>query len=170
MVPLVLLVGCSSSGGSQARTAGSSAVHSSAAASTVSSSPAAAVLSGSDRRQIAMAFATFFGGATSAARAQQFLQHGATFAGVLAQQAGSSQAKTLSARVTAVRPKTSHVAAVTFTLSSGGAALLPNASGYAVDEAGRWKVAAATFCQLLKLQNAAPKQCNDASITALPAD
>ena len=117
-----------------------------------------------------MAFATFFGGATSAARAQQFLQHGATFARVLAQQAGSAQARTLSARVTAATGRSPHVAAVTFTLSSGGAALLPNASGYAVDEAGRWKVAATTFCQLLTLQNAAPKQCNDASITALPSD
>jgi hypothetical protein len=37
-----------------------------------------------------------------------------------------------------------------------------------VKEGGKWKVSAGTFCQLLTLQNAAPKQCSDSSITAFP--
>ncbi len=161
VVPFVLLLGCGSGDGPSARTS---------SVSTAPVSSAAPTLSAADRTQIAAAFATFFSGSTTAARAQQFLQHGSAFAHVLSQQAGSAQAKSLRAQVTAITARRAHVAATTFTLSSGGNPLLPGAHGYAVQEGGRWKVSAATFCQLLTLQAAAPAQCSDASITALPAD
>jgi hypothetical protein len=51
---------------------------------------------------------------------------------------------------------------------SNGKPALPGASGLAVRQGGKWKVAAQTFCQLLTLQGDAPHACNDPKITAVP--
>ena len=60
------------------------------------------------------------------------------------------------------------VLAVTFTITNSGTPLLSNIKGFAVQEGGTWKVAAATFCVLLKLEGSPPAACSDSSITALP--
>jgi hypothetical protein len=66
-------------------------------------------------------------------------------------------------------PQSAVVAVATFNLMSAGQTVLTNTPGYAVKDAGKWKVAAGTYCGLLKLQNSAPKQCDDATITAFPS-
>jgi hypothetical protein len=55
-----------------------------------------------------------------------------------------------------------------FTLLLDGKPALPNQTGYAVREDGKWKVAGATFCGLLAAQGAPPPVCTTASATALP--
>jgi hypothetical protein len=99
------------------------------------------------------------------------LQHGDQLKAALVKNANSPDARGLTAQVTRVAgdPGNPNVAKTTFTLVSGGKPLLPGATGYAVKEGGTWKVAATTFCQLLSLQQAAPAQCHDASITAFPS-
>jgi hypothetical protein len=130
-------------------------------------------LSKSDTEHITHAFVTFFDGATTPTTAATVLQHGPNFAAALTAQAGSQQAKTLSAKVVAIsrdpEHPSPHVAKVTFSLLSGGQILLPDSPGLAVEVGGRWLVSAQTFCALLQLQGSPPPQCSNSSITALPA-
>lgn len=172
-----LAAGCSSSGGPGHTTAPPSA---SVPASTPATSSAVAAtgsstqpLTAADTAQITRSYTTFFAGATKPDVAAGLLQHGAQVEATLAEQARSPQAKGISVQVTKVARDPSRpspdVASVTFTVLSDKHALLPGVAGLAVREDGRWKVAAATFCQLLTLQGAAPKQCQDKAFTALPA-
>jgi hypothetical protein len=97
------------------------------------------------------------------------LQHGTKFRKTLIAESHSPNAQNVSAKVSASSAQSANVAKVTFTLLSGGSPLLPNASGFAVREDGKWKVAAQTFCGLLTAEGSAPPLCQNAAITALPS-
>lgn len=159
---LIALSGCGSSGSGGAPatsahtpTGGATTAHSSAA-------PAPA----SVRTAVAKAYAEFFSYQSSVAASERYLQHGPVFAATLAAE-GKTGMQHVQARVTKVTMVSPNVAAVTFSLLSGSKPLLPASPGNAVREGGTWKVAAKTFCGLLKLQNQAPKACNDPHTTAL---
>lgn len=163
--------GASSAGGGVPSGRGSSGGAAPGSAPGASPSMAAAALSAAALAQIKSAYETLFKAGTDPARAVTVLQHGDQLRAALAANAKSPQARGLTVQVTEVvrDPGNPNVARTTFTLLSGGAPVLPGTAGYAVKEDGSWKVAATTFCQLLSLQQAAPAQCHDASITAFPS-
>ena len=166
-----LVAACSSSGGPD--TVGPNASNQAASGSTPQSTSAAASASPADpatKQEITAAFKRFFNSKTTPADSQTALQHGAAFKATLEAQAKGSYSKNSGVNIVAVSLEPSgDVADVTYTLTSNGATLLANIKGFAVKEAGTWKVAAATFCTLLKLEGSPPPACSDASITALPA-
>lgn len=96
------------------------------------------------------------------------LQHGTAFTATLRQQGQSQRAQGSGASVSTVQLVSPNVADVKFSVKSNGVTALSNIPGKAVRENGQWKVAAVTFCQLLKLEGSAPNTCNDPKITALP--
>jgi hypothetical protein len=174
----VLLVlasaGCSSSGGGPAGQS-SPATHQQSSrptGATHSSGKTGPPLHAADVRQIKHAYETFFNGKTAVSTSEALLQNGPKLKATLAAQAKSPTAKVLSAKVTKVARAPGNanpnVAQATFILLQNGQQLLPPTPGYAVLDHGKWKVSAATFCQLLQLQNSAPKQCSKAAITAFP--
>lgn len=135
--------------------------------STPSPSASGTPADAATRKAINDAYATFFGYKSTLAQSQAALQHGAQFTKTLQEQGKSSLADKSTASVTSARVA-GNVGYVTFTIAENGSPLLTNMQGYAVREGGTWKVAARTFCALLRLQGSAPSQCNDPTITALP--
>lgn len=117
---------------------------------------------------IGKAYATFFGSSSTLAQSQAALQHGDKFTATLKAEGSSSYAQKSGAKVTSVRLLRPDVAAVTFSITSGGSVMLPDAPGYAVKSGDTWQVAAKTFCGLMKLQQQAPAACDDPAVTALP--
>jgi hypothetical protein len=176
MLAAATATACGSSGGSGDGTsagASSTVVPSSSAASTSSAPVASGTtpapnLTAADIKAAKNAYVTFFDSKTKPAKSQALLQHGSVFKATLKTQAESPTAQGLSATVSKVVAYQPYVALVTFTLLSAGQAVLPDTPGYAVKDGGKWKVSAGSFCGLLKLQNAAPKECDDPTITAFP--
>jgi hypothetical protein len=167
----VALAGCSGSAankGTSSSTTGSKPATGSGSSPNSSPSGSGAPADAATKAAVSGAYATFFNPKTSAARSEAVLQHGASFRKTLAEQASTAQSQNVSATVSKVSRTGPNVAAVTFTLLSGGSPLLTDTPGFAVREGGAWKVAAQTFCGLLQLQGGAPAACNDTSITALP--
>ena len=161
---LAATAACSSSGGPD--TAGPNAKNqptTSVAAAPTGGTPADAATT----QAVTSAYKHFFSGTAAPAVSQQALQHGEAFKAVLEEQAKGQYSKDSGVQVGAVT-MTGQVANVTFTITSKGAPLLANIKGFAVQEGGTWKVAAVTFCMLLKLQGNPPSVCSDSSITALP--
>jgi hypothetical protein len=170
-----LAAACSSSGGTPNTSApqsssapGSGQTTVSTAAPVTSTSAPPPVLTAADTKEIKKAYVSFFKSGTTATKSATLLQHGSMFIDSLKTQAKSPAAQGLSVTVSKVVSLQRSVAVATFTLLSAGKPVLANTTGYAVKEGGRWKVSAGTLCQLLKLQNAAPKQCDDATVTAFP--
>lgn len=118
-------------------------------------------------KAIKAAYAAFFNSHSTTARSQAALQHGAALHQALVQQSTSSFANDAGATVTSIRSISPNVAAVTFTITQHGKPLLAGVDGHAVRENGHWKVAAETFCHLLKLAASAPRACSDPAILAL---
>lgn len=158
----ILTAACSSSGSGAA--SGSAGTSGPAAVSSGAGTPA----DGATLSAISHAYATFFSSASTTPQSQAVLQHGEQFTRTLEEQAKSTYADTSSATVDSARLISPDVAAVTFTVTSGGSALLPKAPGFAVRTDSTWQVAAQTFCGLLKLEQAAPDACDDPAVTALP--
>jgi hypothetical protein len=169
LASIVQISGCTSGGDGRPGTYAPTTQHGSPAPLT-GRLPA---LTRADTKQITQAFVTFFDGKTSAARAATVLQNGPKFAAALEAQAGSQQAKSLTAKVVSIardpQHPSAHVAKVIFSLLSGRQLLLPDSSGLAVEVGGRWRVSAQTFCALLQLQGSPPPQCSDPALTGLPA-
>lgn len=156
------LTGCSSSGGGDHSTAGGSVSQSTPAGAH---QPDAAT-----ERAIRHAYLIFFDSAGTTAQGVATLQHGARFRSTIDTEGKSNYGKQkTSAKVSAVKLISANVADVTFSIVVGGQTLLPNSKGFAVREAGKWKVAAQTFCALLQLEGTAPALCSNKSITALPS-
>ena len=155
----LLVAGCSSSGSATPPTTSASA------SSGGGGRPADAATTDAVRK----AYETFFSNKTSVAQSRAALQHGELFTATLREQANSPHGQQSSASVSSVRLVSPDVADVRFSITSNGITALPDARGNAVREDGQWKVATATFCQLLKLQGSAPKACDDPKITALPS-
>jgi hypothetical protein len=175
-VVILALGGCSSSGTGAAGASTKAGSTVASGATTSAANPATPTIpSGSGTpadagtaAAVTKAYTTFFNPKTAEAQSEATLQHGPTFKDALDAASKTSQAQAVSATVSTVNQISADVAYVTFTLSVGGTAMLPNTHGYAVRDSGTWKVAAQTFCTLLQLQGTAPAACKDASITALP--
>lgn len=161
---LAATAACSSSGGPD--TAGPNATNQTTSATTAAPSggtPADAAT----KQAVTSAYEHFFSGTAAPAVSQQALQHGEAFKATLEEQAKGQYSKDSGVKVGDIT-MTGQIANVTFTITSKGAPLLANIKGFAVQEGGTWKVAAMTFCMLLKLQGNPPSVCSDSSITALP--
>lgn len=115
------------------------------------------------------AYSTFFSSKTSLSQSILALQHGTVFTVTLREQGQSQRAQQSGASVSTVQLLSPNVAEVRFSVTSNGVTALTNVPGKAVLENGHWKVAAETFCELLRLEGSAPKACNDPKITALPS-
>jgi hypothetical protein len=74
------------------------------------------------------------------------------FGSIISKQAGSSLASSASAKVTKVTVTSPTQAKVTYDVLLGGSPALSGQSGVAVKQGGTWKVGAASFCGLLKLE------------------
>jgi len=161
---LAATAACSSSGGPD--TAGPNATNqttSATSAAPTGGTPADAAT----KQAVTSAFEHFFSGTAAPAVSQQALQHGEAFKATLEEQAKGQYSKDSGVKVGDIT-MTGQIANVTFTITSKGAPLLANIKGFAVQEGGTWKVAAATFCMLLKLQGNPPSVCSDSSIVSLP--
>jgi hypothetical protein len=122
----------------------------------------------STMRAVRAAYSVFFDSRTAASRSAAYLQHGDRFRSVLEKESTGSDAQKSSAVVSSVRLVNGNLAKVTFSIKGGGASLLSDVTGYAVRETGQWKVAAQTFCGLLKLEGVTASACRDAAATTLP--
>jgi hypothetical protein len=187
LLAATLVGGCSSSGSGQTSDSSAPATPGSSTAPPATSTPSTSkavartsapatptsaappALGAAAVRQIKNAYVTFFDSKTDPVESEKVLQHGDVFKAVLLAQSKTPTAQGLSVTVAKVVPQSAAVAVATFTLISAGQKVLVDTPGYAVREGGTWKVAATTFCGLLKLQSSAPKQCNDAKITAFPS-
>jgi hypothetical protein len=158
----LLVAGCSSSGKSPASAGSHDAP---ARFSATGPTPAGSTITAAVRKAYEVAFSS----KTSIAQSRDALQHGDVFTATLREQAGSPHGQQSTASVSSVRLASPSVADVRFSITSNGVTALTDVPGKAVREDGRWKVAAATFCQLLDLEGSAPKACDDPKITALPS-
>jgi hypothetical protein len=128
--------------------------------SSKSKSPSTSSAGGTPSDQITALFTSFFNGKTSATAKVGQLQNGQTFASLLEAQAKSALAKGASAKVSSVTLTSASLATVKYTISINGTAALPDQTGYAVLENGQWKVADASFCGLLALEQANAPACS----------
>lgn len=119
---------------------------------TASSGSASAV------SQIKKNWVAFFNPSTSASSKIPLLQNGTQFAPVINAQSKSPFAKEASAKVTAVKLTSATTATVTYTVLLAGSPV-KTFQASAVKTGSTWQVADASFCQLLKLQGAAPPAC-----------
>ena len=101
---------------------------------------------------------TFFDGSTPAATRVALLENGPQFARIIGTISASPLSKQLSVKVGDIDVDDDS-ADVKYTLLLGRNEVLRNVEGKAVRVNGRWKVGVASFCQLLALQGARPKEC-----------
>ncbi|MBF4998261.1 hypothetical protein IRT45_13980 [Nocardia sp. BSTN01] len=132
-----------------------------AAATTSAAAPAAgsAAADPATTKAVTDAYVLFFDAKQPADKRAAAVEKGDVFAPVLAAQAGNPQAQGTSATVSKVTTVDADHADVTYTLLMGGNPVLPDQAGQAVQENGQWKVAATTFCALLKLQGGTAPAC-----------
>jgi len=100
-----------------------------------------------------------FDGSTPTDKRISLLQNGQSFAKLLQAVGASPLAAQVKAKVGDVALQGADKATVTYTVMLGGQAVLKNAKGTAVRENGTWKVGTSSFCQLVRLQGAAPAAC-----------
>lgn len=155
----VVLAGC----GSGSSSAGSG--HSASPAAHSASPSAQSTESYVDQNVSAVksAFIDFFSGKTPASRKVTLVQRGADFSPVIHKQAGGTMAQATTVKVLHVGLDSVDSATVRYTILLGGQPALKNQTGSAVKEDGKWKVASATFCRLLDLEQSAPPLCSSAS-------
>lgn len=141
------LAGCS--GGSKPLASPSTAV---AGTPTASAGPTSAPARTQATAEIERTFVTFFAGSTPAATKIGLVQNGQRFAPIIQAQATSELARSTTATVGRVTLTSPTTATVIYTVLLGGKPALPNQPGQAILVNGGWKVAAASFCQLLALE------------------
>jgi hypothetical protein len=97
------------------------------------------------------------------------VQDGAAFEPSMQALSTSDFAKEVTVTVSAVRLVNPNLASVTYSILIQNSPVLPNASGYAINDGGTWKVAGETLCQLLQANDPTlPAPCSQAVATALP--
>ncbi|MFE3193413.1 hypothetical protein ACFXHA_30720 [Nocardia sp. NPDC059240] len=118
-------------------------------------------------RAVTDVYQRFFDGASSADQKIALLEDGQSFADTIRAQADSAIAKGTKAAVSSVTAVGTDHADVVFTISLNGTPALQDQPGSAVLIGGGWKVAAATFCNLLSLetQGKPPAPCATGSVT-----
>lgn len=157
-ISIAVLAACSSSSSSPSTSATTPP-----ASTPTSSSPASSSGSSADVSAIKSAFESFFNGSTAASQKIVLLQNGQAFSAVINSQAGSSMAKSATAKVSAVTVNsTGTQAAVKYSIYLAGQPALPNQTGVAVKSGGKWLVGDSSFCALLALENGgkAPAVCS----------
>ena len=162
IVAALIVAGCSGGGSHPAKSPGGGSHPAKSPSRKPTSAPPAT------KAAIGKAYAAVFGTKSTLAESVASLQNGSALKAIVVAESKKPAAKGSGARVTAVSLRSSNVAKVTFTIYSQGTPALPNARGFAVQQGGKWKVAAQTFCSLLSLQGSTPKPCTDPKITALP--
>jgi hypothetical protein len=168
---MVLTAGCSSSGGGGAGQHSSSdttAASSPSAVATAATTGAGTPADSATKAAITKAFQDFFDYQSTPAQSRDALQDGDMFTAVLDQQGTQSYAQKSAATVKSVNLISANTAKVVFSVLVGGQPLLPDAPGFAVRIGGQWKVAATTFCNLLKLEGDKADACQNPAVTALP--
>lgn len=164
-VALVLAVaGC----GSGSPSGDASAPHSTHSVSPHTSSSTAhasssAAPAGTSVPAVKSAFVNFFSGKTPADRKVTLVQRGHAFSDVIHKQAGGTMSQATTVKVLHITLDSPDSATVRYTILLGGQPALKNQTGSAVKEHGSWKVASATFCQLLELEQSAPPLCSSTS-------
>jgi hypothetical protein len=113
-----------------------------------SSKPAASAAS-----QITTNWETFFSAKTPTSQRVSLLQDGSQFQSLISAQAGGGLASEASAKVIKVTVNSPTQATVKYDVLLGKTTALSNQAGMAVYQDGTWKVGAASFCGLLKLEN-----------------
>ncbi|MGH9075051.1 MAG: hypothetical protein ACRDZQ_13185 [Acidimicrobiales bacterium] len=110
---------------------------------TTTASPAQA------KAAVTKTWTTFFDAATPESKQVALLQDGSKYKPLITKVRKLLPAGT-TADVKAVKVNGTH-ATVSYALSTNGSALLPSATGQAVDVNGRWLVSSTTFCSLVSL-------------------
>ena len=108
--------------------------------------------------QIKSAYTSFFSTKTSAAAHVALMENGAKFKAVIQQFLGNPLAKGVSATVSSVTLQGANKAKVVYSVKVAGVSL-PNETGYAVRQGGKWKVADSTLCGLVALTGTTPSAC-----------
>lgn len=164
VIAVAALTGCSddSSDDTAAATSAGATAAATSAMSETSGAMAPDSSSAADpatTKAVTDAFVTFFDAKTPVDQRAAAVEKGDVFQPVLAAQANNPQAQGTSATVSKVTSADPTHANVTYTLLMNGNPVLPDQSGKAVQVDGTWKVAAATFCTLLKLQGGTAPAC-----------
>ncbi|OJF79469.1 hypothetical protein NS14008_09985 [Nocardia seriolae] len=123
-------------------------------------------VSAAEVKAVTDTFERFFDSSISVDQKTALLENGQAFTETLEHQAHSAVAGGATASVSAVAGDGPQRAAVTFTIKKHGIPLLPNRHGTALELGGSWKVAAATFCDLLRIEGGVPAACDAAAATA----
>lgn len=126
-----------------------------AATSAVVAGPADAATT----KAISDAYVLFFDGKAAPDKRAAVIERGPEFLAQLQVQATDPQAQSTSVTVSAAKLTGAGHADVTYTLLMGGNPVLPDQTGEAVQEAGQWKVAAATYCALMSLTGGKSTAC-----------
>ncbi|MEC3914750.1 hypothetical protein [Nocardia sp. CDC160] len=105
-------------------------------------------------------FEKFFDSSLPVDQKMALLENGQAFTETLEHQAHSAIAGGASASVSEVVGDGPGRAAVTFTIKKHGIPLLLNRHGTALEIGGSWKVAASTFCDLLRIEGGVPAVCD----------
>lgn len=151
-IAVATVTGCSSDDKSSGAGSSSAAPSSSAAASAAQADPAAT-------KAITDAYVLFFDGKASPDQKAAVVEKGSVFAPVLQAQAANPQAQSTSVTVASVKLIDADHADVGYTLLMGGNPVLPDQTGQAIKENGKWEVAASTFCALMMLQGGTSPAC-----------
>jgi hypothetical protein len=109
--------------------------------------------------QVSKTWTEFFSSKTSASTKASLLQNGAKFAPVIEAESKNPLAAQSSAKVSAVKLTSPSTARVTYTILLAGKPVVPHTTGTAVKSGSNWLVSDASFCQLLRLEGAAPPGC-----------
>jgi hypothetical protein len=142
-----LAAGCG--GGSGSSSTGTGTAQTTATA-TSEAAPTAAI-----RRN----WAAFFDGRTPVSRRVALLQDGQRFARAIKAQSSTPVANRTGAKVSSVKLTDPSHAAVVYTISVAGHAVLKDRHGTAVLQSGTWKVGDQSFCRLLGLQGTPVPGC-----------
>lgn len=111
-----------------------------------------------EKAEIKSAYEKFFAGSTSLSDRVALLQNGSQFKSVVQELANNPLAKNVSAKVSSVTLQGANRAKVVYVVTFGGAAL-PEQTGSAVRENGKWKVGDASLCRLIALGGTTPSAC-----------
>ena len=155
LVAAVLAVGACSSSGGAGNTQPATPTTSPATPTSAPASGGSEPTSGAGAvAAIEKNWATFFNAKTSTSKRVALLQDGDKLAAAIRAQSANPLAATASAKVTHVALTGTSQASVTYSILAAGQTVLPSQQGVAVYQDGVWKVGLASFCGLLKLENA----------------
>jgi ABC-type glycerol-3-phosphate transport system substrate-binding protein len=112
------------------------------------------------KAQITRAYERFFSGKTSLSDRIALLQNGHQFKRVIQEFSAFPGASQVSATVKSVTLQGADDASVVFVVKLAGTGL-PQQTGTAVKENGKWKVGDEGLCRLIEIGGTAPPQCKD---------